>query len=332
MRAFLCLLGLLCLPALARANDENCDVYYFGIGQRPDHKRALDCMMAEDEHRRDWLLLGVMYLNGEGTPRDLAKAREALMHRRKQTAGFCDASCGALDEAIRRQAASPQKPIARIDYCKDMAQARIDWDYCLGIKDRKAESRRKGEERSLAVDASPEVKKRMQALSKAFAKFKDSDGMREYQNFKDGTIRGEAASTMEARVSKHYKAALAAWGPKASAVSTSPRPLADADRELNAIYRDIMDGLNQTLDEAKAEKDAAQREARVQSVTEVKNATREAERAWLRYAEAWKALVKELRPDGAAALDDLRAFLTEQRIRELKYSSIGEPGSLDPEE
>jgi len=31
-------------------------------------------------------------------------------------------------------------------------------------------------------------------------------------------------------------------------------------------------------------------------------------------------------------LDALRAFLTEQRIRELKYSSIGEPGTTDPEE
>lgn len=97
----------------------------FGRGKKADDQRALNCMMAEDERRREWVLLGVMYLNGEGTPRDLAKARDALFRRRKEY-DFCDATCGALDEAIRWQAASPQKPIARVDCCKDIAQARID--------------------------------------------------------------------------------------------------------------------------------------------------------------------------------------------------------------
>jgi hypothetical protein len=70
--------------------DENCDVYYFGIGQRRDFKRAFECEMARPEQGRNWVLLAVMYLNGEGTPRDVKKARAALQHERPDA---CGATC-----------------------------------------------------------------------------------------------------------------------------------------------------------------------------------------------------------------------------------------------
>jgi uncharacterized protein YecT (DUF1311 family) len=133
-------------------------------------------------------------------------------------------------------------------------------------------------------------------------------------------------------VAKHYQAALAAWGPKATQNQTRARSLAEADRELNEIYRGIMDGLNGAITEAQATKDPEERKNLVEDATQTKTATRDAERAWLRYAEAWKAFVAATRPDDAEALESVRAFLTEQRIRELKYPSIGDASSTDPEE
>jgi hypothetical protein len=325
---------LISLVALGSARaeapaSESCDVYYFGIGQRRDFARAFACEMAEPERRRNWVLIAVMHLNGEGTARDLRRAREALEHNRPEE---CGATCAALDEVLRRHEASPSKRHRRVDYCKDIAQITPDVDYCLGVEERKEAFRRKREASALAVELAPEARRRFAALTKTFAKFKEADGSREYQNFKEGTIRGAASAIMEKRVAQHYQAALAAWGPKATQAAASARPLAEADRELNEIYRRIMAGLDADVAKAQATTDPEERKSRVQDATEVKTATRDAERAWLRYAEAWKGFVKSVRPDEVDALDALRAFLTEQRIRELKYSSIGEPGTTDPEE
>jgi hypothetical protein len=98
------------------------------------------------------------------------------------------------------------------------------------------------------------------------------------------------------------------------------------------IIHKIMANRDADIAEAAVTTDATERESRVEDVKAVKTATRDAERAWLRYAEAWKRLVANLRPDDNAVLDDLRAFLTEQRIRELKYTSVGDSSTTDPEE
>jgi hypothetical protein len=317
-------------PALAaEPKVEDCGVYYFGIGQRRDVQRAFACEMAFPEERRNWVLVAVMYLNGEGTARDVRKARAALEHNRPD---YCGATCAALDEILRRHEAAPNKKQRRIDYCKQIAQTTPDVNYCLGVEGRKEEARRKREEKALLVGLAPEARKRFAALSKAFATFKAADGDREYQNFKEGTIRGEASAIMEKRVLGHYEAAMVAWGPSATVTPSPARPLAEADRELNEIYRSIMAGLDADIARAQSSTEADARASLVQDKQDVKTATRDAERAWLRYAEAWKKLVASLRPDDAAAPESLRAFLTEQRIRELKYSSIGDSSTTDPEE
>lgn len=321
--------SLVAIASAGAAESELCDVHYFGIGVEKDFARALACEMAEPEERRDWLLLAVMHVNGEGTPRDLRRAREALGHLRPDS---CGASCAVLREILRRQEAAPAKKHPRVDFCKDVAVTTPDANYCLGIEARKRDVRHKRQARALAVDLSPEARKKLAALEQALAAFKKADGLREYENFREGTIRSEASEEMQARVAKHYQAALAAWGPKSTQPAVAGRPLAEADRELNEVYRGIMDGLNAGIAEAQAAPDSEEKKTRVEDETRIKTTTRDAQRAWLRYAEAWKAFVKSLRPGDAEALEGLRAFLTEQRIRELKYPSIGEASATDPQD
>ena len=299
------ILALLFLAAAGSAQaeaptSEMCDVYYFGIGQPRDYARAFACETAEPVERRNWLLLAMMYLNGEGTARDLGRAREALGHRRPD---YCGATCAALDEVLRRQEAAPAKRYPRVDYCRDIALTTPDANYCLGVEERKEELRRKRAGKNLAASLAPEARKRFAALARAFAKFKEADGMREYQNFRDGTIRGEASEIMEKRVAKHYQTALAVWGPRATQTPPSARPLAEADRELNEIYRGIMAGLNADIAQARATAEPKERAERTEDAAGVKTATRDAQRAWLRYAEAWKGFLKSVRPDDAPALE-----------------------------
>ena len=58
----------ICSPAVpAEEEPEDCGVYYFGIGQPRDFKRAFACEMRTPDDQRDWMMVAVMYLNGEGT-------------------------------------------------------------------------------------------------------------------------------------------------------------------------------------------------------------------------------------------------------------------------
>jgi hypothetical protein len=326
-----CPLLLLVLGALSPARAEelappSCDVFYFGIGQPRDVRRAFACELAKPEPNRNWVLIAVMYLNGEGTPRDLGRARKALAHVRGDG---CGVTCAALEEVLRRQEASPKQRHGRVDYCKDIAQTTLDVNYCLGVAARKDAFTRKRQEKDLMADLAPPARKRFAALAQAFARFKDADGTREYQNFRDGTIRGEAAAIMEERVTRHYRDALAAWGPQAKGAPARARPLAEADRELNEVYRRIMTELDAAIAEARAAATADDGDDRVRAAIEVKTATRDAERAWLRYAAAWQKFIEAERPQDAEATQAVRAFLIEQRIRELEYPSIGETEYVD---
>jgi hypothetical protein len=111
------------------------------------------------------------------------------------------------------------------------------------------------------------------------------------------------ATGQEDLVQRNFLAAVNAWGPKASPPPPK-RSLVDADKELNKAYRVLID---------QYETDRA----------DAKNAARDAQRAWLKYAAAWKSFAEALRPDNPRT-DDVRAFLTEQRIRELQTD--GEDG------
>jgi chromosome condensin MukBEF ATPase and DNA-binding subunit MukB len=139
-------------------------------------------------------------------------------------------------------------------------------------------------------------------LKRAFDAFRKADGERMYEAFIDGTIRNEKATAQEDFVQRNFLAAIPAWGPKAAAPS-SKRSLTDADSELNEVYR-------KNLSQFDTERASA------------KEAARAAQRLWLKYAAAWKRFAETLRP-GQAAADDLRAFLIEQRIRELGFSGEG---------
>lgn len=314
-------LGGLSPARAADADQPSCDVFYFGIGQPRDVRRAFACEMSQPEPKRNWVLIAVMYLNGEGTDRDVRRAREALGHTRAEA---CGVTCAALEEVLLRHEASPGGRHRRVDYCKGLAQTTLDVNYCLGVTARKDAFARKQQEKSLMAGLTPPARRRFAALAEAFAAFKDADGTREYQNFRDGTIRGEAAAIMEERVTEHYRDALAAWGPRAKDAPAGACPLVEADRELNETYRRIMTELDAAIAKARIVASSDRGEERVQAAIEVKTSSRDAQRAWLRYATAWEKFVEAVRPQDAEAAHALRAFLTEQRIRELKYPSVGE--------
>jgi uncharacterized protein YecT (DUF1311 family) len=287
---------------------EDCGVYYFGIGQPKDLARAFQCEIRTPDFRKDWAMITIHYLNGEGTARDLVRARQAFAHLR----GESGATEAALEEALRLREAKPGKIFPRIDFCKDIAIATPDANYCDGVAARMRSARLKKDLGQMRATLDPAAKKAFDKVASTFKHFQEEDGKREYLNFIDGTIRNEAATEQERRVLAHYREALAAWGPQATSPPALPRPLRVADDELNQVYQDIR----------KVDDTVEPESQRAQNLADARDQTRTAQRAWLKYVAAWTSLVKQLNTDDADAADNVRAYLTEQRIRELKISSV----------
>jgi Protein of unknown function (DUF1311). len=288
----------ICSPAVPAQEPEDCGVYYFGIGQPRDFKRAFACEMRSPDDQRDWMIVAVMYLNGEGTAASVKKARDAFRHL-----DSADASSDALEKAIEMREANPRIAFPRIDYCREIAQTTLDGNYCDSVRMRKVDVAAKGVLKAAGADLDSAAAKRFTELKRAFDAFRRTDSQRLYLDFAQGTIRNAMATGQEDLVQRNFLAAVNAWGPKASPPPPK-RSLVDADKELNKAYRALID---------QYETDRA----------DAKNAARDAQRAWLKYAAAWKSFAEALRPDNPRT-DDVRAFLTEQRIRELQTD--GEDG------
>jgi uncharacterized protein YecT (DUF1311 family) len=289
--------------AFAQDQNEDCDAYYYGIGRAQDFKRAFACEMRAPDENKNWSILAVMYLNGDGTEKNVKKARAAFKHLESH-----DASSAALEDALGRREANPKFDFPRIDFCKEIAQTTLDGNYCDGIQQRLANVAAKGALKTAGADLDKTAGKRFGELKRAFEAFRKADGSRLYEAYVDGTIRDSIAIDQENFVQHNFLAAVEAWGPKASQTPAPKRSLADADKELNKIYRELLGGFDPEANDDKE---------RVASLQDAKDAARDAQRAWLKYAAAWKKFAEALRPDNPRA-DDLRAFLIEQRIRELQ--------------
>ena len=282
----------------AAEQGEDCDAYYYGIGRARDLKRAFACQMRAPDENKNWMMLAVMYLNGEGAPKSLAQAQAAFKH-----VGDRDASTEAMEKILALRAANPETTYPRVDFCKEIAQTTLDGNECDAIQQRRSEAATRSILKPVRASLDRAGMKSFDELKHAFDAFRKADGVRTYEAFIDGTIRNEKAMAQEDFVQRNFLAAIAAWGPKADAPPFK-RSLTDADTELNEVYR-------KDLSQFDAERAGA------------KEAARAAQRLWLKYASAWKHFAETLHHGGQAKADDLRAFLIEQRIREIGFSGEG---------
>jgi hypothetical protein len=107
-----------------------CESAYFGVDRPPDYERALTCFETE----RSWSFVILMQLNGEGAPRDLAKAEAALKAwKREDPSTFDDNQAATLQKAIDNCKAGNEKSCLRMDYCKELAMSTFDMEICDGV-------------------------------------------------------------------------------------------------------------------------------------------------------------------------------------------------------
>jgi hypothetical protein len=316
-------IALIALLAAAPAAQEppDCEALYYGDGVARDYKRALACFRAEP----DWLMVAVMQLNGEGTPVDVAGARKSLEADEKEKG---DEDQGAatedqilLEAIIKKREADPKARGPRVDFCKDVAGTTLTMNWCearaLEEENRAKQARIKEMRSRLDKSEWPAFDK----LAAAFEPFVAAESKRAYQQYIDGTIRASFSMSQEKLVREHFVALVKRLSGDAEAVPKAARSFAEADAELNAVYRDEVRSTAGGWEEIAARiTDKGIARTNRQYADDYRKLSRAAQHEWIRYRDAAGKLAATRWPKAAGVEDAVRALVTDDRIRELRNS------------
>jgi uncharacterized protein YecT (DUF1311 family) len=271
---------------------------YYGIGMKADPVRARQCAFLEMQKEPDEgvfagrTMLMTIYANGVGAKRDLDVATHL--------ACGLDGAPAEVDGRVTHLAELKTKGWTGhdFDFCDDITSGLAE-GYCTDHRATMAAPVREAKIAALASGFDPGQKQAFEALRRAHAAFVEAHGSGEVDM--SGTAR--AAMEIEAE-----EAARDAFLDALQRLSTGRAPafthaqFVAADAKLNKTYR-----------EALAQAGPADSVGAVQ-----KEGIRDAQRAWLRYRDAFLAFAALRYPQ--VSRDSLAAWLTEQRTKMLENS------------
>jgi uncharacterized protein YecT (DUF1311 family) len=284
--------------ARTAASLKGCDSekLYYGIGMKADPVRARQCAFLEMQKEPDEgifagrAMLMTIYANGVGAKRDLDVAAHL--------ACGLDGAPEEMDGRVRHLAELKAKgPTGHdFDFCDDITSG-LAGGYCTDHRAAMAAPVREAKIARLASGFTPAQKQAFDALRRAQAAFVEAHGEGEVD------MSGTARAAMEIEAEEGERDAfvdmLQRLGTGRAPAFTQAQFLA-ADAKLNQAYR-----------KALAEAGPADAVGAVQ-----KQGIRDAQRAWLRYRDAFLAFAAARYPQ--VSRDSLAAWLTEQRTKLLE--------------
>ena len=287
-------------PATAAAL-AGCDseALYYGIGRTADPVKARQCAFLERDAGDSTVIGGstmlmTIYANGIGARRDLDVATHLAC-------GIEGAPFENHGRVMHLAALKQEKwPGSDFHFCDDITSG-LAMGYCAGHGQRIAAAKREATLAQLAGGWSPAERQALAALLKAEADYAEAHAGGEVDM--SGTARTAMAIAAEEAAHEEFVALLARLSAGTGPTGGSAAYRA-ADARLNAAYRQAMAAVPSGTSE----------EAHPGAVT--KEGVRDAQRAWLRYRNAFVALARIRDPQ--APPDGLAAWLTDQRTRLLQ--------------
>lgn len=273
--------------ALAGCSSES---LYHGIGRPSDPVRARHCAFVESDEAGPFAgrtMLMTIYANGMGAERDL----DVALH----LACLTDGAPAERDGRVRHLAELRASGWAGTDfhYCDDITSG-LAMGYCAAHQARIANAERAAESARLVAAWTAPERAALERLQDAHGAYATAHGEGEIDL--SGTMR--AAMQISAEQSLHDELAAMLQTLAANDAPPAGPTLADADAALNLAYRSRLSG------EFGDHPGAVSRDG-----------VRNAQRAWLRYRDAFLAFAATKFP--AAPRERLAAWLTAQRTDRL---------------
>jgi uncharacterized protein YecT (DUF1311 family) len=289
----------------------SCTSFIYGDDEDRDYDQGRRCCLARHCNRE----LAMIFANGWGVPRDYDAATWFLCRAREDNRGqeLNPVELWRMLAAVQemRTSSDPKD----LDYCGHFATSGVAGAYCEGLAMEAGAPRFERRIAAMADSLGPAARAALADLRRAEEAFEEADAELRSAGSRGGS--GHAAFFLSEReeVASFFLADLESFG-KERAPSPVPTAFQDADRALNAAYQ-----------AGKAAFSRPRAAAFAAPGKPLPATLRDAQRAWLRYRNAWIAFYR-LRWQGAAppeALDrEIQAALTRQRTAELRRVSQGE--------
>jgi uncharacterized protein YecT (DUF1311 family) len=272
---------------------DGCDseALYYGIGMAPDPAKARKCALFEVKDGDDSpfggrTMLMTVYANGHGAKRDLDLATHLACQ--------IDGAPAERDGRVRHLAELKAKGWtgSGFDYCDDITSG-LAMGYCEDHAARLADVARERGFGGVAAGLSPDARTALPGLRKAHDTFADAHSSGELDL--SGTARAAISIAAEQKLKDELLDMLQRLGSGRAPAYGHAQYLA-ADARLNAAYRKRLAGIA--------------RDNGPGGVT--KAGVREAQRAWIRYRDAFLAFAATAYPK--VSRDSLAAWITDKRI------------------
>lgn len=278
--------------------ERDCFAYFYGEDNQPDYDKGRRCCLILGGCNRE---LGMTFANGWGTPRDLDAATYFLCRASGELGAF--EQKGMLEFVQSLRSGTEKRPL---DYC-DHATSGAGMGMCAGLDYTRQKAgwdqRIADVEMILGADAKPALA----ALRKAADDLTDADGELIAEGNRGGS--GYAGFVLDGKAKRGevfvdtLERYTLARGPK-----TTAKALKSADDALNTAFETRMAEM----------KDLDQR---LEKLSPGDGILRDAQRAWIRYRNAWTAFYRLCWKGQAPPeiLDqEIVAALTQDRTKDLE--------------
>lgn len=304
-----------------------CENYYYGLGVSQDYRKAYDCFLQQNDQTATEFVI-IMLLNGDGCQQDVLKAQTIW---EKAVAGndndLIDASMTAIGEIIEERVADPKKKYPRIKY-SDIARTTLDINFDLALQNRIQEQGISNLLQKLKHDLNVDQKKALASIEQTIKVIEEKDARRFYTIYIDGTIRGAAYDCMKSYLAERYQEKLKQFLMERSLKFVTQEETATADKNLNIIYKKVRSKNQERIN--KESDILGDREKLMENIKEIDDLFVAAQLAWIKYRDAWVALLKIYKPNGmtdeSAIERAVKAQLSLERIDELLYDPIAPEG------
>jgi uncharacterized protein YecT (DUF1311 family) len=276
---------------------------YFGFSSPPNFSKALQCF----EGQKTWPYLVVMYLNGQGSPRDVHKAEQWFAAGQKMApvdwpAEWTAAELSSLKQAIEEAKGTSNKNSSSVDLCSDILSGTTpEMDYCTAIGELVSErqfSEMIATTRAGLGSADALILDRVVASFKAY---QEADKNRAYSAWIGGTIRNMRSMGQAKLIRDDFSGLVEKTIRKRDLEPADKVAFQAADDTLNRAYRDNLSGRD----------------------PEYRKSARSAELHWIKYRDSWTELATSIYSGKKNSLDpglSMKIAVTKLRTNELVSS------------
>jgi hypothetical protein len=301
-----------------------CEYFFFGIDRPPDYGKALTCCEASES----WPFIALMYLNGDGTPRNLPKA-EAVLRAWRQKDGneFNDDQAATLQTVINECQRGGLKSCRRVDYCADLARNTLDLNTCAAVDEVRAEAKLRAKMVQVRSSLNVKDRARFDRVVAAFEAYELQEMRRGYAATADGTARDLAGLDQAAFARNNFLKLVRQTVESRGLESANADVYRRTDDELGRIYRDdireTVAAWQDDLTDPGLPKDIVQRDQSY--IADYQSAAHESQLAWFKFRDSYAQLADLLYQETAGVLDpgrSARTELTKLRIAELRHEPL----------